>query len=91
MESDRSRWGGATFTLDNVAMLLEREDEPGNDARYLWAMEWLSYRLSPRRPGYRRWSTSSAAVATAAPAPLDDAVLAAVGLESAGLGKNPRP
>ena len=37
VESDRSRWGGTIFTLDNVAMLLERKDEPGNDARYLWA------------------------------------------------------
>lgn len=37
VESDGSRWGGTMFTLDNVAMLLERKDEPGDDARYLWA------------------------------------------------------
>ena len=55
------------FTLDNVAMLLERKDEPGNDARYLWPMEWLSYRLSPPTSWLPSWSTSSAAVTTAPP------------------------
>jgi hypothetical protein len=42
------------FTLDCVAMLLERKDEPAMMLGSRVPMEWLSYPLSPQRPGCRR-------------------------------------
>jgi hypothetical protein len=39
VESDRSRSGGTSFTLDCVAMLLARRTSPGDDAGNLWADE----------------------------------------------------
>jgi hypothetical protein len=55
------------FTLDDVAMLLERRTSPAMMLGTCGPMEWLSYRLSPPTSWLPSWSTSSAAVTTAPP------------------------